>query len=386
MQHPDGIYFNLPEEDHHADTALGYSDHKALIFNPPRWQWKRLKGLREDLGLGDKETEGETAAKEFGKAVHKMVLEGQEAFDETYYVAGDPPEGLLSSISEMREALAECWANDPAQPKPLIKSAARPDHVRECKNYGLPLIDDWREAEAERRGEREELSRTWAAAIRMIGRLLDAKRADHGGKSIREKTLVDGYPEVSVFWTVETALGPLRLKARFDWLRPRIVIEPKTYGCRDGWETVDSFCKAVKDFGYDVQAAHYADALAALPELVSHGKVFGDVDPEWLERLVKPAPAGEPQWTWDWLAIQTIGLPEVDILNFPLNGMVALSAKAQVEWARQRYVQYRDTFGEDALWVEGRSRIILDDINFNSNIANRGVEKWRPHAPAQIEG
>jgi len=60
-----GIYTDLPEEDYHADFALGSSGAKKLIFGcPSRYEYDRRN---------PKPAEGAMA---FGKMAHKVVLEG----------------------------------------------------------------------------------------------------------------------------------------------------------------------------------------------------------------------------------------------------------------------------------------------------------------------
>jgi hypothetical protein len=377
MTHEDGVYFGLDEQAYRDDPALGYTDHKKLVVNPARWQFERLRELRTDLGLPpppeDDANKAKRSMKAFGTALDILVLDGKDAFERRYCEALDPPDDMPGTCDQLREALLPYWRDDPGA-RALPKSAARPDLVNEARHYGVRTTDDWRADEAERRAGREVLSLRWAAQLRLIDYLLDVPRNDHGGKSIRQRALTNGMAQVSVFWTVQTVLGPVRLKARFDWLRPSIITDLKSFGAQDDRELVDAFCGKVKDFAYEMQAAHYTEAREQIPTLVLHGKVYGDHDPAWLAKLVAYTGAQ----TWRWLTVQTISLPEIDIMELPYTTTTYLSGRAHVEHARQRYAQLRDQFGEDELWINQRGRIVLEDINFNPNITSRGAERWKP--------
>ena len=371
--HPDGVYFGLPDDEYHADPALGSGDHKNLLFNPVQAQWKRLDALRLALGMDspkpkdDNGKEEETTFQAFGKALHVLVLEGREKFDSLYAPSPDKPEGMLVTKDQLREALGgEC---------DLPKSAALADHIRLAKLHKIgPLLADWeamREEALTRVGEDgetrklTEISKRWASTFDLTDRLLDTPRESRGGQSIRQKVLVNGQPEVSVIWTDDTGL---RLKARFDYLRIPATVDLKTFSMRDGREYVDNFASSIHTFAYDVQAAHYQDARAQLGRLDR----FNCPDDTWLDRVIattKPA--------WVWLTVQTGGFPEIDTMQFP-DQIVFQAAWQQVLEARKTHREYVAKFGEDQPWVADRPNIVLDDVCFNSSITGRGQPKWRP--------
>jgi len=370
---PDGIYFDLPEDVYRAHPALGSTDLKALYISPVQWQFKRLAAFRETIGLGDEESETETAGKRFGRAVHTMVLEGAEAFEARHCVEPDAPEGLLSTIEDMKTAIRESGRVPPADLGAPSKWK-RAEFVRACREMGIgPLSDDWAEEREAIIGERGVISQRWFATIRLIGTMLDVKRESLGGKSQREAVLTGGHPEVSVIWTRDG----VRLKARFDYLRVKTTVDAKTFACPEGREVIDAFAMAAHRYAYDMQAAHYGDARKAVPELWQAGHTYrGEGGEPTAEQLAFTAKVARyPEAAWIWLTIQTAGCPETDTLELP-NHMVSASAQAMVAEAIRNFATYRDKFGEDALWVTDRGLIHMGDEVFSPSITSRGARRW----------
>ena len=65
-----GIFFGLPEDAYHADTALGSTDIKDLFHSPCDWQWKRLHPEEPE----------KKSHLDIGTSVHELVLLGKESF------------------------------------------------------------------------------------------------------------------------------------------------------------------------------------------------------------------------------------------------------------------------------------------------------------------
>ena len=75
----DGIYFDLDEEAYHLDEALGSSDHRKLLENPCR-----LLGTNRRLIPIVRQNETRRRYLR-GRAMHKLVLEGEDAFAGKYW-------------------------------------------------------------------------------------------------------------------------------------------------------------------------------------------------------------------------------------------------------------------------------------------------------------
>lgn len=373
MSLADGIYFNLPEDVYRADDALGSTDIKTAYISPVQWQFDRLAGLREEIGLGDEETEAESAGKRFGRAVHTMVLEGADAFEIRHCVEPDAPDGLLETIEHMKAAIRGSEKTPPADLGPVSKWR-REQFVAACRAMEIgPLLDDWKDEREALIGDRDVISQRWFATIGLIGTMLDTPRASLAGKSQRETVLTGGYPEVSVFWTVDG----VRLKARFDYLRAKATVDVKTFACPEGREIIDAFAMSANRYGYDMQAAHYGEARKAIPELWQVGAVYqGEGNEPTADQLSFIAKvARHPEGAWIWLTVQTAGCPETDILELP-DHMVFASAQAMVAEAIRNVRTYREKFGHDALWVTDRGLIRMGDEVFSPSITSRGARRW----------
>ena len=71
----DGIYFNMPETQYHSIEALSGSGLKKLIVSPLTFWTENYDPTYQRR---------ETSAMNLGKAYHKRILEGQEAFNESF--------------------------------------------------------------------------------------------------------------------------------------------------------------------------------------------------------------------------------------------------------------------------------------------------------------
>ena len=290
-----GIYFGLEEACYHADAAIGSTGMKKLADNPPAYWWDSPHNTM-------REDDTDTPARLFGRAVHKFVLEGRAAFEDAY--APTEFSGSTKAGKEERERIA-------SEGKQSIKR------------------DDWNR-------------------IMMAGTIIRANPEISGAFS-------GGQPEVSIFWERDG----IRRKARFDYLKPRAIVDLKSNANTMDIDFVASCRKAIGSYRYDVQAAHYFDARAQMPRLVAQGSVFGDHDPAWLERVVK-----EPVWAWVWIFYQSTGAPLTwGTTLSPGNGVLDL-ARATLAKAEENYRTFVNRFGLDNPWViaEPLEELDLNDL------------------------
>ena len=91
--------------------------------------------------------------------------------------------------------------------------------------------------------------------------------------------LGDGYGEASAFW-IDEATGEL-CKCRPDWVSPAgdgvILVDGKT--CQDA--SPEGFGRAVANYAYDLQAAHYAEGFRLATGLRVYGFIFAAVESAW---------------------------------------------------------------------------------------------------------
>ena len=77
--HEPGIYFGLPEQQYFDDPALGSGDMRALVREgaPGYWWQSGYNNLRAA-------DDDDKPSLVLGKAIHKLVLEGGDAFDHLF--------------------------------------------------------------------------------------------------------------------------------------------------------------------------------------------------------------------------------------------------------------------------------------------------------------
>ncbi|MFA7295682.1 MAG: PD-(D/E)XK nuclease-like domain-containing protein [Dehalococcoidia bacterium] len=73
---------------------------------------------------------------------------------------------------------------------------------------------------------------------------------------------LDGVSELAIEWTEETESGPIVCRAMLDHVRANRTHILDLKKCRDA--SIEGFTKSVGSYGYDVQAAAYTRALAAV--------------------------------------------------------------------------------------------------------------------------
>jgi hypothetical protein len=286
-----GIYFGLDEDTYHADTALGSTSMKKLAESPPDyWFSSPHNTLRRE--------DSDTPSRIFGRAVHKFVLEGREAFERAY-----APSDFNGATKEGKAESARIAAAG----KTRIKR------------------DDW---------ERIVLS----------GSIIRANPAISGAFS-------GGAPEVSVFWERDG----IRRKARFDYLKVRACVDLKSDANPREIAFPEACRRAIAQYRYDVQAAHYDEARAMLPQLVAAGAVHGDHDPEWLRKV-----AASQEWAFVWIFYQSQRAPLTwgTTLSHG-NGLFDL-ARATLAKAEANYRDFAARFGFDTPWVLAEPLAELD--------------------------
>lgn len=216
---PPGIYFGLDAEPYHADPSIGGTAIVDLRDDLRGWQlgsWMVPPHARI--------TDEDTQATVVGTALHKMVLEGMNAFGAIYMRRPpDAPDASQGDKSTLTKAFKKTLG--PGQ------IMLRADEYSLCVNAAARIT------------EHEAL----------------------------RKSLEGGQNEVSVFWIDQQSGIPC--KARFDRLKAAGVGDIKTIANQYG-RRLDTACKyAIKNQRYDLQAAHYLIARSVMPRLIKEGRV-----------------------------------------------------------------------------------------------------------------
>lgn len=293
--HADGIYFGLDEDIYHADPAIGSSSMKALEQTPEDyWYYSPHNPSRpKDVP---------TASQLFGKAVHKFVLEGREAFDACY-----GPTDLNGSTKAGREE------------REILRESGREPIKRE--DYGRIL--------------------TSGTMIRANPELSNA--------------FAGGMSEVSVFWTDTTEGGiTIRKKARFDFLKPRAIVDLKSIRNQMGDEFSKACRTAIARYGYDVQAEHYRKGRIAMARVADN--VVGDHDPEFLKQCI----AQGENFAFVFCFYQAEGAPLTWAGSLSPGNPILEIAAARIQNSEHNFERFMKSLGPDVPWVEARPLTEID--------------------------
>jgi hypothetical protein len=241
--------FGLPEDAYHNDPALGSSGLRHLMVSPLTfWADSRLNPDRE---------ESESDAKDYGRAYHKLILEGDDAFTSTYAEeldALDYPTHLKSgeSLRKKCDELGLKKNGTNGEMAQRIRAKADED--------GLEVFL-WDEVVAEHAAANDGkifLSK------KLYRRALLAKRAILA--SYFMGMVSGGVPEVSLFWT-DKRTG-VKCKARLDYLRPNRITDLKTFSNSKGLPLLTAVGHSITNYRYLMQAVMYIDGLRNVMEAI----------------------------------------------------------------------------------------------------------------------
>ncbi|MBF0098227.1 MAG: PD-(D/E)XK nuclease-like domain-containing protein [Magnetococcales bacterium] len=253
---PAGVYLDLPAEQYHADPSLSVSGIKALVASPLTY-WNQHLNPERDV------EESNTPAKVLGKAIHKLVLEGDDAFSSAYLVEPKPEDypGCLQGVEALREKCGQLGLKKSGTLEEM--SLRILDVEPNCLLWPMIKASFMDEVAT---GDRETLSKEFYLQC------LEAQEAIRSNDAAKA-AFTGGLPEVSVFWRTEDGVP---MKSRFDYLKPQAIIDLKTFSNQNGAPIDMAVVHAVTRYLYHVQAYVYVQAAKAAKELIRSGCVYGE--------------------------------------------------------------------------------------------------------------
>lgn len=335
-----GLYFNLDEDAYHGDPALGSGSVRALA-KCPIYYW--TESWMNPFRVKDTDT----AALLFGRALHKLVLEGGVAFEHGF--AREPQEadhpGALVLIPHIKAALKARGAKG-------YSTMNKPELILMLKGIDptVVIFDDIMAAfESECRQNRRSILKPAiydqvVVAAAFIANDERVRAAFQGGRS-----------EVSVVWEH----NGVPLKARFDHMR----LGKNSKGDRIGLITdLKSFAnvmeapperaviQAIANTRLDIQAASYLKAAAKVGEYIKSGQVYGaeGVSTEWLDAFTALEPT---DWQFFWVFYQKNAPVSLLRMTEPQSPMIEA---ANMEFARaiEAYKDNMQAFGTNWKFVD----------------------------------
>lgn len=281
-----GLFFDLPEDDYHADPALGSTDLRRLLASGPDYWWQ------SPLNPNPPERKPSPAL-EFGRALHKLVLEGSQAFVVRYVRR---PDDLVRLDAKAKATL--------------------------CPNDETVIDGD-------------DFDRIMTSG-QLIAKNPDLAAAFEGG-----------VPEVSVFWEQPLDDGfVVRCKARFDYLKIRGVGDLKSIRNYMGRPFSEACARSIVEYRYDMQAAHYLEGRAEVARMVADGLVFGDHDPAWLKRA-----ADCRTFAFQWVFFQAEGAPITWSRSLSPGNPILDIAERDRHKALLTYREFKRSFSDGEMWL-----------------------------------
>lgn len=352
--HKPGIYLNMPEDEYHADPALGSTSIKTLCTKPWMFQYQRLRGSSNKLI---------TEPMKFGAAFHCYILEGKEAFESRYSIKpsagsfGELGKDVLVTVDHMKSFL-----RDKEQPTNYKSKATFIDAIREYCSGDLftqdpPIIF---EDKLQEWLEKELVEENYSLTERQLQEVHDGiymLRQNSTTKAVMDThSLVGGAPELSIFYEK----NGIRCKNRYDFpLAPdpsndrnfSMIIDFKVFSNFRGGDEEGAAMNTLSNMYYDIQAVYYMDGFEHAKELFKQGLIFGEEPSEgFIERLLT---ADEVRWAWVMVKRDDGFVPVIPWFKRDeeyLRDPFWQNAERALESAFEQYATYMEKFGDKVLW------------------------------------
>lgn len=332
-QLPDGIYFDLPEEIYHADTAIGSTSLMALAKDPCKWQYDRLRPRKD-------------ATPEYltwGRAWHCRVLEGKAAFEERYAnppVPADYPDAL-NTTDQIKDFLRMNGQKLTGN-KPELMARAR--ELDDCPPFFDEILARWHFDHPDHEDLSDRQVQEIEDAVANMGRDPTLSAVMVAG------SLINGAAELSIIATIDG----VRRKARFDYALPPVgprvkslIVDLKSFQTYKGATHEDAAIRKVYDMCYDIQVAAYMELFEVAKTLLAHGAVYGNAPRDgFLKNFLG---ADGVDWVWVMIRRDSGMIPVT--LSIDTDDRMFGQAKLIVADAIATYHRFMATFGPDQLWT-----------------------------------
>jgi PDDEXK-like domain of unknown function (DUF3799)/SAP domain len=266
--HEPGVYFGMSAAEYHADPSLGSTDIKRLLRSPTDYWWNSHLNPQRALDT-------DSPAKQKGRALHKLVPEGEVAFAEEPSPA--TYQGCLVSLEDLK---AKCRALG----EPVSGTKAELTKRIKAKDEKVIIFDEILatfRAMAERDGL-EILKPDAMAEVRQAAASITLN-------PYLAKAFQGGVPEVCVFFADERGTP---CKIRIDYFKPRTFVDIKK--CANVRERPFDLAvvMAIAEYRYDISAKYYLDGYRWLYQFAAEGRVFGTCPLNALRHPMKCAGPG----------------------------------------------------------------------------------------------
>jgi hypothetical protein len=255
-----GIYIGLPDEDYFQDPALGSSDIKSLLVSAPDYWHNSLYNPQRQMK--------ESHYMDRGHALHAMLLRGPSFFAAHYdrrLRKEDHPDALVT-VDQLRGVL-ESYG--------LAKSGDKASLIKRIRDAGATHLEIW-----------DDLVAAQEASGKTIIEHDDYDRILIADAMVRKNPALAacfraGIPEVAIFWEIDG----VRFRAKLDWLAMNSTTDLKSFTNKMERPVGEAIQSTFWNQRHHLQASHYLNGRAQMARLIEEGRVFGDVDLDWLKKV-----------------------------------------------------------------------------------------------------
>lgn len=339
---PDGLFFGMPEDTYHSIPALSASGIKNLLISPADF-WYR--SWMNPLPVDDEDS----IARLLGRAYHKRILEGKPEFEKCYAPELDNEPEWLVTADDLKAALVEIGLKPKGKKADLIAQLMIADP-------GVTIADvECAQYEELHKGKVLLHSKTMAK-IEIAAAMIERH-------PFISKCFVGGFPEVSVVWTEDG----LRYKSRFDYLKPRAVIDLKTFANQMNKPIDAAIYYAMAQNKYHIQSSLYLKAADQAKrfcqEFIDGDKTVFDLTDNQETSPFCEEMAHTEEHGFYFVFQQKGVAPLARAKKFERSGMYYCGIAA-IEEAVTRYKACLERFGTDAPWVDDGPIESFEDERF----------------------
>lgn len=335
-----GLYFDLDEDVYHAAFGLSSTGIKDFRVSPYWWWSKSALNPRRDVVLAD---EKNSPAKDLGKAFDARIICGKEYFDAHYapeLTHADHPKSLRTA-DDIRAWLVEQGLPKSGNKDVLISRALEHD----------PTVSIWDVIENGYLAENEGktlIAGEWMDKIEMAAGLIEL----HPELS---KALLGGAPQVSIVW--DCPKTGVRCRARYDYLKPKLIVDLKTLEPRGDMPLEAAIGKEIGFRKYHIQSSFYREASAQIPGFIKRGQVFGTPPEGFLDSLAR-----HPVKKWAWIFQLKGPAPQAFGYMLPDESLLWQLGEIECDNAKHSFRHCLNKYG--ALpWIDPVGFRNLDDAN-----------------------
>lgn len=357
---PDGIYFDLPEQIYHADTAIGSTTLMALAKDACKWQYDRLRPRRE--------VEMEYLI--WGRAWHCRLLEGKAAFDQRYAKPPTPADhpDALNTTDQIKDFL-RMHGQKLTGNKPDLLLRAR--ELDECPPIFDEILARWKAEHP------DHVELTDRQVVEIEDAVANMQRDPTLSAVMVAGSLINGAAELSIIVTI----NGVRRKGRFDYAIPpagarvkSLITDLKSFTSYKGGTHEEAGIRKVYDQCYDLQVAAYMELYAEAKKLLAYGAVYGRApSDDFLPAFLNSEGV---DWVWVMMRRDSGMIPVT--MSIDTDDQMFDHAKKVVADALDTYRFYMNEFGPDQLWTPPPKL----PLRLNHTVMptyNRGIQYEQPN-------